>query len=131
MPQPIIFLLGVVLGVIIMVAMMRRRVGECASECGREIARVNKEKDDALKLCAAEFGFDAFNRKMKEEKEKRKAAIMGMIVAQGAITTRKAADALKVSRVSAFRYLEELEQEKRIEQVGSFGREVSYRAVKP
>lgn len=95
-----------------------------------EIARLQKEKEEALKMCAAEFGFDAFNRKMKQEKEARKATIMQAIAKDGQITTRNAADLLDASRVSAFRYLEELEQEKKIEQVGAFGREVSYRAVK-
>ena len=56
---------------------------------------------------------------------------MQTVRAEGAITTSKVADVLNVSRASAFRYLEELEQEKRIEQVGAFGREVSYRATKP
>ncbi len=51
-------LLGIVIGLVIMRFMMKRKVGECARECGREVARVEKEKDDALKLCAAEFGFD-------------------------------------------------------------------------
>ncbi len=126
----IIFLLGIVIGLVIMRLMMRRKVGECASECGREVARAEKEKDDALNICAVEFGFDVFNRRMREEKEKRKAKIIEALSAQSIITTRKVSDLLDISRASAFRYLEELEQEKKIEQVGSFGREVNYRAIK-
>lgn len=126
MSQLIIFLLGIIAGAGVVWFVMKRRVWER----GTEIARLQKEKEDALKMCAAEFGFDAFNRKLHEEKEKRKATIMRTIATEGAITTGKAADILNVSRVSAFRYLEELEQEKKIEQVGAFGREVSYRATK-
>ncbi len=62
MSQLIIFLFGVALGLVIMRFMMKRKVGECASECGREVARVEKEKDDALKLCAAIYG--SYGREM-------------------------------------------------------------------
>ena len=61
--------------------------------------------------------------------------ILGIAVGAGAvwfftrskIKTSEVADLFEVSRAAAFRYLEELEQEGKIEQIGAFGRNVEYR----
>jgi DeoR/GlpR family transcriptional regulator of sugar metabolism len=46
---------------------------------------------------------------------------------RGKIKTNQVADFLEVSRATAFRYLEELEKEGKIEQIGAFGRNVEYK----
>ncbi len=46
---------------------------------------------------------------------------------RGKIKTNQVADLLEVSRATAFRYLEELEKEEKIEQIGARGRNVEYK----
>ena len=65
--------------------------------------------------------------KMQEIKETRKQNILKELAEQDNIKTNQVADFLEVSRATAFRYLEELEQERKIEQIGAFGRNVEYK----
>jgi predicted HTH transcriptional regulator len=73
------------------------------------------------------YGFSEFNEKLLEIKEQRKGKIMNVMEKGAKMSTHKAADLLDISRTSAFRYLEELQKEGSIEQVGASGRGVDYK----
>lgn len=60
------------------------------------------------------------------EKEKRKEEVLKLFQEDDQISNKEVVEELKVSRTSAFRYLEELEKEGRIKQVGKTGRFVYY-----
>ncbi len=111
--------------------LMRKKIKELEIE----LQRMEKEKEEQGKIVS---GFDEFNRRMQEIKEERKQKILKDLSGrslplrkasdgQGKIKTNEVADLLDISRATAFRYLEELEKEGKIEQVGAFGRNVQYR----
>ena len=72
-------------------------------------------------------GFEEYNKKINQIKEEIKQKILDIIKEKGNIQTKEVAELFEVSRATAFRYLEELEKEGKIEQMGVFGREVKYR----
>lgn len=90
----------------------------------QELRRTQKELEKERELFN---GFDEYNKKIAWLKAERKQKIMDEIQKQGGISAHKAADLIEVSRFTAFRHLEELEQEGKIKQVGSFGRGVIYK----
>lgn len=90
----------------------------------RELRRTQKELEKERELFN---GFDEYNREIAQLKSERKQKIMDEIQKQGGINAHRAADLIEISRFTAFRYLEELEQEGKIKQVGSFGRRVIYK----
>ena len=72
--------------------------------------------------------FASQNSNGQAEKEERKAKILKMFSeGREAITNNEVETLLGVSDRSATRYLEELEQEGKIEQIGRTGRSVTYR----
>lgn len=89
-----------------------------------ELERTKKEKEEQLHIVS---GIDEFNRRMQEIKEERKQKIIGFLTDKKKIKTNEVADLLDISRATAFRYLEELEKEGKIEQIGAFGRNVQYK----
>ncbi len=123
--------LGAILGAVVVWFLMRKKIKELEIE----LQRMEKEKEEQGKIVS---GFDEFNRRMQEIKEERKQKILKDLSGrslplrkasdgQGKIKTNEVADLLDISRATAFRYLEELEKEGKIEQVGAFGRNVQYR----
>ena len=94
-----------------------------------ELKRTEKEKDEVLRQAqdSAILGIADFNRKTQEIKENRKQEILKELAERGKIKTNEVADFLEVSRATAFRYLEELEKQGKIEQIGAFGRNVEYK----
>ena len=64
------------------------------------------------------------------EKEKGKEQIMNLLEKNGRITNDEVEKLLSVSNTTAYRYLEELEQEEKIAQVGKTGRSVYYKKTK-
>jgi len=115
-----IFLLGVVLGVGVVWVMLKGRIRELELE----LKRTERENEEQVKIVS---GFEDFNRRQEEIKEVRKQKVLGELAEQGKIKTNQVADFLEVSRATAFRYLEELEKEGRIEQIGAYGRNVVYK----
>ena len=126
----------------------KRRVGELEIELKRTEKEMEEERA-LLRSCeirtgkpsfvkttevqeeeSVASGFAEFNRKKQEIKETRKQGILKELEKRGKIKTNEVADFLEVSRATAFRYLEELEKEGKIEQVGVFGRNVEYPAQK-
>ena len=116
----LIFLSGVVVGAGVVWVMAKRRMKELEIELGRTI----KEKEEQAKVVS---GFEDFNRQQEEIKETRKQKVLGELAKRGKIKTNQVADFLEVSRATAFRYLEELEKEGKIEQIGAYGRNVEYK----
>lgn len=115
-----IFFLGIVLGAGAVWVIMKKRVGELEIE----LKRTEKEKEEQENVA---LGLADFNRHMQKIKEDRKQKILEKLTEQGKVKTDEVADVLKVSRASAFRYLEELEKQGKIEQIGAFGRNVEYK----
>ena len=89
-----------------------------------ELKRTEEEKEEQAKIVS---GFEDFNRQQEEIKEARKQRTLGELTERGKIKTNQVADLLEVSRATAFRYLEELEKEGKIEQIGAYGRNVEYK----
>ena len=120
-----IFLLGIVLGAGVIWLVMKKRVGELEID----LKRTEKEKEEVLRQArdSAILGIADFNRKTQEIKENRKQGILNELEKLNKIKTNQVADFLEVSRATAFRYLEELEQEGKIEQIGTTGRGVEYK----
>ena len=67
------------------------------------------------------------NLEQREEKEERKRKILALIAERGEIRNADAESLIDVSDASATRYLDELQAEEKIVQVGDTGRGVSYR----
>jgi len=64
-------------------------------------------------------------------KNKRKRQILTLFIDQEEITNNDVESLLKVSDATATRYLDELEKEGRIQQIGTKGRSVYYVATEP
>ena len=129
-----IFILGMAVGAGAAWFFIRRKI----KEVERELKRTEKERGEEqtlLRSCELRTGKEEsvvsgiadFNRRLREIKEERKRKILGELEKQGKIKTNEVADLLEVSRATAFRYLEELEQEGKIEQIGATGRGVEYK----
>ncbi|MDZ4221800.1 MAG: winged helix-turn-helix transcriptional regulator [Patescibacteria group bacterium] len=63
----------------------------------------------------------------KSEKDTKKERIMQYLKEHGEITNDQAEELVGVSDTTIYRYLEELEQEGKIRQIGAVGRGVKYR----
>jgi DeoR-like helix-turn-helix domain len=68
---------------------------------------------------------------IQDTKESRHDQILALLNTQDEITNNDVEKCLQVSDRTATRYLEELVQEGRLQQVGSTGKSVSYRLIKP
>jgi predicted HTH transcriptional regulator len=115
-----IFISGVVLGAGVVWVVLKGRMRELEIE----LKRTEREKEEQTKIVS---GFEDFNRQQEEIKEARKQKILGELAKRSKIKTNQVADFLEVSRATAFRYLEELEKEGKIEQIGAYGRNVEYK----
>ncbi len=73
------------------------------------------------------FGLESFNEKRQEKIDGRKDKILEAIKKKGSVQTGEVSNMLGVSRNTAYRYLEELEEESRVEQTRESGRAVRYR----
>jgi len=140
-----VFLLGIVLGAGAVWVLIKKRVGELEIELKRTEKEMEEERT-LLRSCelrtskeeGVAFNLADFNRKTQEIKENRKQEVFKELEKrgspsrkatdeQGTIKTNEVADLIDISRATAFRYLEELEKEGKIEQIGTFGRNVEYR----
>jgi len=96
-------------------------------ETRRELARTQKELTQERQLFSG--GFEEYNKKMQEIKEQRKQRVISELAIR-TLQTNDVAELLDVSRTASFRYLEELEKEGVIEQIGKTGTKVSYQIKK-
>lgn len=79
-----------------------------------------KGRDKIVGICATAIGLDA---KKQENKEK----IAALLRERGELSNSDIREALGVSDRSVIRYMDELEREGKVEQVGKTGRSVAYR----
>lgn len=114
----LIFIL-IILGLFIWIWILQRKV----KELKKEVGRVEHEKQEEENIAS---GLEEFNQKIQAIKQQRKQKIVKELKEKKKIQADHVADLFKVSRTTAFRYLEELEQEGKIEQVGAFGPNVHY-----
>jgi len=127
MSQVVTFIMGLIIGGVgVGVWFRNKQEGD-----KKEILALNKEKEEQgaafAKATASQSALEEYNKKMQEKKEQAKAKVLEEIKSKGSVDAGKVAELCGVSRISAFRYLEELEKEGKIEQVGSFGRAVEYK----
>lgn len=99
----IIFILGFLLGALVVYFVMRRK---------------------------ATSGIASHIKKQQEEKLERKAKILEILRGRDSVTNDDIEKALGVSDASATNYLQDLEHEGKIKQIGERGRFVSYRQKK-
>lgn len=79
-----------------------------------------KSRDTVVGICATALGLDA---KKRERKEKT----LELLKERGELSNADIREALGISERSVVRYMDELEREGKVEQMGSTGRGVMYR----
>ncbi len=84
------------------------------------ILLTKKTRERVVGICAVAIGQDA---KKRENKEK----ILALPTERGELSNSDIRETLCISERSVVRYLDELEKEGKVEQVGSAGRGVTYR----
>lgn len=84
----------------------------------------------ALRKQRSADGIAAYTEQRSNEKRKRKERIMALMKEKEAITNNDVEKLLSVSDATATNYLQELEQEGLIEQIGTHGRYVRYQRAK-
>ena len=95
------------------------------NESEREVELAEKERDEYEELGK---GLADYNQKLQEKKDKVKAKILELVKAGPKISNHDVAEKLGILRSSIKRYLDELEVENKITQVGKSGRSVFYTA---
>src|SRR3989338_6322971 len=89
----------------------------------KEILAMEKEKNELDDFGA---GLEEYNKKMQEKKEQAKEKIMGLLKNKDKTSNQDAVKLLGISSATSVRYLDELEKEGRIKQVGKTGKKVFY-----
>jgi len=74
----------------------------------------------------ANKGLAKYQQKLQEKKEKAKEEIVKIIKEKGSASNKDITEALKISEATATRYLDELEKEGKIRQVGKTGKYTFY-----
>src|SRR3989344_2422474 len=119
----LIFIIGAGVGFLVGWLLLRNKLKDM-QEMEREEGKVQREINTEREIW---YGFSEFNEKMVAIKKERKERILEELKKVGKLRTSRVTDLLDISRATAFRYLEELEKESAIEQVGKAGREVEYK----
>ena len=89
-----------------------------------EVVLAEKEKDEYAELGR---GLAEYNAKLQEKKDKSKAKILEIFGGgKSQISHKDISKALGFSRTSVVRYLDELEKEGKVKQVGKVGQNVAY-----
>lgn len=100
--------------------------GKKVKELEGEIEKLEKEKEGEQKCLIESSGFEDYNRRLTEIKEERKRKILDIFEEHETPTNNIISDAIDVSRTTVFRYMNELENEGKVSQVGKIGRGVHY-----
>jgi len=95
-------------------------------ELGDEIRRLEQERKIEQENLKQASGLDEYNRKLRKIKEERKRRILELIKEKGRVKNKQVAKALEISTATVTRYLDELSQENKVEQIGKVGRGVYY-----
>jgi predicted HTH transcriptional regulator len=117
------FLIGAIVGAVSVWIYSSRKTKDSKRESKLPEQEREEREEDA-------FGLEGFNEKRQEKIEGRKEKILEAIKEKGSIQTGEVSDMLGVSRNTAYRYLEELEEENRVKQTQESGRDVRYRLPK-
>jgi len=104
----------IIIAVVILMILLSKR--------GRRelFSRLDTGRDSFVGICEATM-------ESKVRKEERKGRILEMLADGRKVSNAEVRDALGVSRATVVRYLDELELEGRVEQVGRVGHAVIYR----
>jgi len=92
-------------------------------EFEKEVVLVEKEKEDYVALGS---GLVEYNQKLHAKRELAKTKILEMFETKTKISNREVAKILGISITTTRRYLDDLESEKKIKQVGKTGKKVIY-----
>ncbi|MFH1968380.1 MAG: hypothetical protein ABIJ84_03265 [bacterium] len=100
-------------------------------ESDREAEALDKEREELeqaafAKASACQGGLAEYNQKLQEKKEQMKEKIMELFKGAEKISNKDVTGALDIAAATAVRYLDELEQEGKLKQVGKTGRTVIY-----
>ena len=126
MENVIIFVVGIVVGGGVIWVLVGRKARKIEEETRKQLERTEKEREEEERCAAQSKGLEEYNQKLAERKEKLKARILQLFDHAKEITNSDVGEALNIPSRSAVRYLEELEQEGKIRQVGDIGRGVRY-----
>ena len=126
----IIFLIGIGIGVVVgggvVWILAGRKARKIEEETRKQLERTEKERKEEERCAAQSKGLEEYNQKLAERKEKLKSQILQLFDDKKQVTNSDVGEALNIPSRSAVRYLEELEQEGKIRQVGDIGRGVRY-----
>ena len=129
----IIFVVGIGVGIVAgggaVWILVGQNAGKREKETQKELERMEKEHREEEQCVVQSKGLEEYNQKLAERKEKLKSQILELFSGKKEITNSDVGDALAIPSRSAVRYLEELEQEGKIRQVGDVGRGVRYEIV--
>ena len=117
------FLIGAVVGAVSVRLYMSQKFKDDQQEVQQPEQKEQEQEEDAS-------GLESFNEKRQKKIEGRKDKIVEAIKEKGSIQTGEVSDMFDVSRNTAYRYLNELEEENRVEQIKESGRSVRYRLSK-
>ena len=92
----------------------------------KELEAMKREAEEEKKMFSS---LSQYNEKQTEIKNQNKARVMALFAKQEKVTNKDVAKHLGISSVTAFRYLEELEQEGKIKQNRRLGKFVYYTKV--
>jgi predicted HTH transcriptional regulator len=92
----------------------------------KELAMMKREAEEEKKIFSS---LNQYNEKQTEIKNQNKARVMELFAKQEKVTNSNVAKYLGISSATAFRYLEELEQEGKIRQNKRLGKFVYYNKI--
>lgn len=96
------------------------------NESDREAELAIKEKGEYEELGR---GLAEYNQKLQEKKSQVKAKILGMFLRAKKLSNHDIASEIGISRINVIRYLDEMEKEGKVRQVGKSGRAVFYEKI--
>ena len=112
-----LYLIIAVLVVILLVAYFK------IQSLQKEMEILKREKEEEARIGQ---GLSGYNEKRNALKQEKKEKILSMFTSGKSISNNTVADALGISSVTAFRYLDELEKEGKLAQKGAIGSKVYY-----
>ena len=126
MGQILLFIIALVISIIGFVLVVSRKEAGKHGTSAKALLRVK------LRTGAEEFvGICKSAVETASQKEARKQKALAMIQERGVLSNAEIREALGVSSRTAVRYLDELEREGKVEQVGKVGHAVTYRVKSP
>lgn len=92
-------------------------------EADREARLASKERDEYVEIGK---GLAEYNQKVQKKKDEVKNKILEILEGESKISNRDITNKLNISRASVIRYLDELEAEGKVKQIGKTGKMVYY-----